>query len=159
MRLNFDDPPARGILSVEFVEAEYDANYVDAARPQTYCIVWVLEKIKWRRRKSQPAAGLRPAWGAAFDFDEVRDDSKVVVDVWCKGELAGAHDEFFGKVTLRIDELLRKPAGAWHELVPGRRRGNQWRSCLRLVLEELQPTTGKRVVRVRNAAESRVSRR
>ena len=65
MRLNFDDPPARGILSVEFVEAEYDANYVDAARPQTYCIVWVLEKIKWRRRKSQPAAGLRPAWGAA----------------------------------------------------------------------------------------------
>ena len=120
MRLNFDDPPARGILSVEFVEAEYDANYVDAARPQTYCIVWVLEKIKWRRRKSQPAAGLRPAWGAAFDFDEVRDDSKVVVDVWCKGELAGAHDEFFGKVTLRIDELLRKPAGAWHELVPGR---------------------------------------
>ena len=48
MRLNFDDPPARGILSVEFVEAEYDANYVDAARPQTYCIVWVLEKIKWR---------------------------------------------------------------------------------------------------------------
>ena len=33
MRLNFDDPPARGILSVEFVEAEYDANYVDAARP------------------------------------------------------------------------------------------------------------------------------
>ena len=120
MRLNFDDPPARGILSVEFVEAEYDANYVDAARPQTYCIVWVLEKIKWRRRKSQPAAGLRPAWGAAFDFDEGRDDSKVVVDVWCKGELAGAHDEFFGKVTLRIDELLRKPAGAWHELVPGR---------------------------------------
>ena len=120
MRLNFDDPPARGILSVEFVEAEYDANYVDAARPQTYCIVWVLEKIKWRRRKSQPAAGLRPAWGAAFDFDEVRDDSKVVVDVWCKGELAGAHDEFFGKVTLRINELLRKPAGAWHELVPGR---------------------------------------
>ena len=74
MRLNFDDPPARGILSVEFVEAEYDANYVDAARPQTYCIVWVLEKIKWRRRKSQPAAGLRPAWGAAFDFDEVRDE-------------------------------------------------------------------------------------
>ena len=74
MRLNFDDPPARGILSVEFVEAEYDANYVDAARRQTYCIVWVLEKIKWRRRKSQPAAGLRPAWGAAFDFDEVRDD-------------------------------------------------------------------------------------
>jgi hypothetical protein len=50
----------------------------------------------------------------------VRGDCKLVIDVWNKGCPTGSHHEFFGKVTLKLSELLAKPTSAWHELLPGR---------------------------------------
>jgi len=83
-----------------------------------------LEKVKWRRRKTQPRgrhAGeepLRPRWDEQFVLEDVRDDSKLAVDVWNVRD--GVADEFFGKVTIVISEALQSPAPAWHELLPGR---------------------------------------
>eukprot|EP00966_Prymnesium_polylepis_P106024 2455279-Prymnesium_polylepis.1 len=86
--MRFDDPPKWGQLQVRFIEAEYDKEYVDQP-PHTYCVVWLLEKVRWRRRKTKARgrnAGenpMHPVWGGdAFVFEDVRDDSKLALDVW-----------------------------------------------------------------------------
>lgn len=114
-----------GTVQLRIVEAVYEEAYVDGP-VHTFCDIWVLEKTKWRRRRSKQrgqGAGedvMRPQWDEEFEVDKVRDDSKVVVDVWnCAGG-ADASNDFFGKVTLKLSELLVKPTGAWHELLPGR---------------------------------------
>ena len=71
--------PSLGGLTVRFVEAEYDADYVTGAM-DTYCIVWLLEKTRWKRRKSRTwgrAQGdpMHPEWGQEFEFYDVRDDA------------------------------------------------------------------------------------
>ena len=123
--MRLDDPPNWGSLTVRFIEAEFDKEYVDAP-PHTYCVVWLLEKVRWRRRKSKPRGRgpgedpMHPVWGDEFIFDDVRDDSKLALDVWNVKQEPGADDEFFGKVWLHLSEAIRKPVTAWHELVPGR---------------------------------------
>lgn len=92
--------PSLGGLTVRFVEAEYDADYVTGAM-DTYCVVWLLEKTRWKRRKSRTwgrAQGdpMHPEWGQEFEFYDVRDDSKVVIDVWNK-QVGGEADQFLGK--------------------------------------------------------------
>ena len=120
---------------MRLVEAAYDDEFFPGVM-RTYCTVWLLEKVKWRRRKTARVWGnqgedpLRPQWGDEFDFFDVREDAKVVIDVWNTNQLVsrsnqlqqgdGERDQFIGKVTLRLEQLMLKPADAWHELVPGR---------------------------------------
>ena len=60
-----------GTLEVQIVRAEYDPLYLDVAKPHTFCALWVLEKVKWRRRKSTPRgrgkgeSPLQPVWEEA----------------------------------------------------------------------------------------------
>ena len=117
--------PALGQLSVTFVGAEYEEAYLEGPPSGSYCVAWLLEKVRWRRRKCRPRGlgpgeePLRPAWGDEFVFDDVRDDAKVAVDVW--GVRDGDEpDEFFGKVTVVLADAMRAPVTAWHELLPGR---------------------------------------
>ena len=51
---------------------------------------------------------MAPQWDEEFEFDEVRADSKAVIDVWNQGE----PEVYFGKVTMRLDEVLTKIKGA-----------------------------------------------
>ena len=92
--------PSLGGLTVRFVEAEYDADYVTGAM-DTYCMVWLLEKTRWKRRKSRVwgrAQGdpMHPEWEQEFEFYDVRDDAKAVIDVWNK-QVGGEADQFLGK--------------------------------------------------------------
>ena len=114
-----------GTLEVQFVGAAYDAAFLDpGSSPHTYCALWLLEKVKWRRRKSKPRgrgageAPLAPVWNETVVFEDVRSDSKLAIDVWNVPE-DGVADEFFGKVTIVIAEALASPVAAWHELLPG----------------------------------------
>lgn len=122
--MRLDDPPNWGSLLVRFVEAQYDEQYVEGT-PHTYCCVWLLEKVRWRRRKCRPRGRgpgedpMHPSWGDEYEFADVRDDSKVAIDVWNVG-IGGAADEFYGKVWLQLSDVIRKPISAWHDLVPGR---------------------------------------
>ena len=115
--------PSLGNLTVRVVEAVYDAEFV-SGQLDTYCALWLLESVKWRRRKSAKWGSkrgddpMRPQWDQEFEFDEVRDDAKIVVDVWNADD--SGKEDFLGKVTLRLADLLLKPAPAWFELVPGR---------------------------------------
>ena len=115
-----------GTLTVRFVGAEYEAAYLEAEHPHTFCALWLLEKVKWRRRKSQARGRgkgeepLRPVWDEAWVFEDVRSDSKVAIDVWSKADDASGQDEFFGKVTVVLADALLSPISAWHELLPGR---------------------------------------
>lgn len=116
-----------GRVQLKFVEAVYEEGDVEGP-VSTYCDAMILEKSKWRRRRSKQrgaAAGedpLHPVWDEEVEVDAVRDDSKVIIDVWNKACAAGSQHEFFGKVTLRLSELLAKPTSVWHELLPGRVR-------------------------------------
>ena len=97
--------PSLGGLTVRFVEAEYDADYVTGAM-DTYCMVWLLEKTRWKRRKSRTwgrAQGdpMHPEWGQEFEFYDVRDDAKAVIDVWNK-QVGGEADQFLGKALRRL---------------------------------------------------------
>ena len=90
---------------MRFVEAEYDADYVTGAM-DTYCMVWLLEKTRWKRRKSRTwgrAQGdpMHPEWGQEFEFYDVRDDAKAVIDVWNK-QVGGEADQFLGKALRRL---------------------------------------------------------
>jgi len=113
-----------GTVQIRFIEAIYEDVYVEGP-VRTYCDAWILEKSKWRRRRSQQRGQgpgedpMHPRWGEGFEIEDVRDDSKVVIDVWNSAAAAGSNDDFFGKVTLRLSELLVKPTVAWHELLPG----------------------------------------
>ena len=88
-----------GTLTVRFVGAEYEAAYLEAEHPHTFCALWLLEKVKWRRRKSQARGRgkgeepLRPVWDEAWVFEDVRSDSKVAIDVWTKADDATAQHE------------------------------------------------------------------
>jgi len=119
----------RGTVTLRVIEAHFEEAFVDAPVNSTYCAVCVLEKTRWRRRRSQArgrGAGedpMRPVWNEEFELDEVRDDSRIVVDVWNCAAAGGDSDAFYGKVTLRLAELaLAKLStdAAWHELLPGR---------------------------------------
>jgi hypothetical protein len=113
-----------GRLTVGFVSAEFDPDWVDG-HPHSYCVAWLLERVRWRRRKGKPRgrgmgeSPLRPEWGEAFEFDEVPSDAKLAVDVWSVG-VADEADEFLGKVTIRLDDALANPVDAWHKILPGR---------------------------------------
>jgi len=63
---------------------------------------------------------MRPVWGDEFEFDDVRDDSKLALDVWNIRQGGASEDEFFGKIWLTISDAIRRPMASWHELVPGR---------------------------------------
>jgi serine/threonine protein phosphatase PrpC len=118
------DAPSLGTLSVSVVSAEYEGDYVDGA-PHTYCALWLLEKVKWRRRKSaQRGRGdgevpLRPRWDETFEFDDVRSDSKLAIDVW-NIPADSSTEEFFGKVTIVLSDAMQSAVAASHELLPGR---------------------------------------
>ena len=120
-----DEPAHWGTLEVRFVCAEYDEAYLESSNPHTFCSLYLLEKVKWRRRKSRPRgrgtdeAPLKPMWDEAFTFEDVRSDSKLALDVW-NVPLDASADEFFGKVTVVIAQALCSPVEAWHELLPGR---------------------------------------
>ena len=116
----------RGTVTLRVIEAHFEEAFVDAPVNSTYCAVCVLEKTRWRRRRSQArgrGAGedpMRPVWNEEFELDEVRDDSRIVVDVWNCAAAGGDSDAFYGKVTLRLAELaLAKLStdAAWHEMV------------------------------------------
>ncbi|KAL3923647.1 MAG: hypothetical protein SGPRY_004154, partial [Prymnesium sp.] len=123
--MRLDNPPNWGSLHVRFVEAEYLEDFVEGP-PHTYCVVWLLEKVRWRRRKSKPRGRgegenpMHPVWGDEFELDDVRDDSKLALDVWNVKQGAEAEEEYFGKVWLTISDALLQPISAWHDLVPGR---------------------------------------
>ena len=114
-----------GTLEVRVVRAEYDSAFLESPRPHTFCALWVLEKVKWRRRKSalrghgKGESPLQPVWDESFTFEDVRSDSKVAIDVWNVPGGANAH-EFFGKTTVSIAQALQAPVAAWNELLPGR---------------------------------------
>ena len=117
-------PPSWGALTVTIVGAEYDGRYIEGS-PNSYCALWLLEKVKWRRRKSRKCGGgpgeepLNPQWGDEFVFEDVRDDSKVAIDVWnVRG--GGKTDEFLGKATIVLADAIASPVEAWHEILPGR---------------------------------------
>lgn len=98
--------PSLGALTVRFVEAEYDDDFVTGASMDTYCMVWLLEKTRWKRRKSRTwgrAQGdpMHPEWGQEFEFYDVRDDAKAVIDVWNK-QVGGEADQFLGKALRRL---------------------------------------------------------
>lgn len=118
MRVDWGEAPPRGTFSVTVRRAEYEAEYVGEGKPSTYCVLWVLEPTRRRRRRTAVARHAMSAeWQQTFHLDDTSADATAVVDVW--RERDGGSDEYFGKVTLPVAEL-RPPSAAWHELVQGR---------------------------------------
>ena len=113
--------PTWGTLTVKLVSAEFDAPYLNgsAQNANSFCGLWLLEKVKWRRRKSKRARGASPQWDETWVFEDVRSDSKFAVDVYNVPDAGGA-DEFFGKVTISIEDALKAPVAAWRDLLPGK---------------------------------------
>eukprot|EP00967_Tisochrysis_lutea_P077681 scaffold105562_cov30-Tisochrysis_lutea.AAC.1 len=110
-----------GTVRLRLVEAFYEEELIEGP-VRSYCNAWLLEKTRWRRRHTAESAEdpLHPRWDQTFEVEGVRDDAKVVVDVYNAAAPEGSYNEFFGKVTLKLSELLTRPTSAWHELLPGR---------------------------------------
>mmetsp|Transcript_69798 Transcript_69798/g.115924 ORF Transcript_69798/g.115924 Transcript_69798/m.115924 type:complete len:698 (+) Transcript_69798:40-2133(+) len=112
------DEEELGRITLLVAEAVFDKRF--AQKPlNTYCFIRILEPGKWRLRRSQPWQGddpFHPQWNASFEVDDVLADSKIVVDIFNKLPDANGKDEFIGKVTLRLAELMREPAAAQHDI-------------------------------------------
>ncbi|KAJ1616891.1 hypothetical protein T492DRAFT_1103858, partial [Pavlovales sp. CCMP2436] len=120
--LDYGEAPARGTLTVTVFGAEFEPDYVDGDESScsTYCVLWVLEPTRRRRRRTVLAPRtMHPAWQQVFSLDDTSAEAKVVVDVWreLEGKAEGGADDYFGKVTLRANDL--PPLAKLYELVQG----------------------------------------
>lgn len=111
--------PARGTLTLTVRRAEYEDEYVGDGDPSTYCVFWVLEPTRRRRRRTVVARRTMNAeWHQTFALDDTSAEAKAVIDVWRERE--GGEDEYFGKVTLPVAQLRATGEAAWYELVQGK---------------------------------------
>ena len=118
MPFDLDAAPPRGTLTVTVRRADFEADFVGAADPSTYCILWILEPTRRRRRRTVVARRtMSPEWHETFALDDTSAEATAVIDVWRERE--GSTDEYFGKVTLPVAEL-RTLHSAHYELVQGR---------------------------------------
>ena len=56
------------------------------------------QDVAWGHAQGDP---MHPEWGQEFEFYDVRDDAKAVIDVWNK-QVGGEADQFLGKALRRL---------------------------------------------------------